>query len=103
MNNLSENFQVSKNFENEAEIPNAKTYCLFHDDRKPFKIRSIYDASLITTCNQFYPTCNSLYGSVPILSVTGFNTQTFYIVSSECIYAFCTDNRRNSHYSSTQH
>jgi len=64
---------------------------------------SIYDASLITTRNHFYPTYNSLYRSVPTLSVTGLNNRIFYIVSSECIYALCIDNRENSHYSSTQH
>jgi hypothetical protein len=51
MNNLSENFQVSKNFESEAEIPKAKMYFLFHDDRKPFIVRSTYGASFITTRN----------------------------------------------------
>jgi hypothetical protein len=36
MNNLSENFQASKNLESEAEIPDTRTYCLSHDDGKPF-------------------------------------------------------------------
>jgi hypothetical protein len=40
---------------------------------------------------------------VPTPYATWLNTRIFYIVSSECIYAFCTDNRTNSHYSSKQH
>jgi hypothetical protein len=39
MNNLGENFQVSKNFDCEAEIPKTKTYFLLKDYRKPFNLK----------------------------------------------------------------
>jgi hypothetical protein len=39
MRNLGDNFQVSKNFESEAEIPNAKKYFLLHAYRKPLKVK----------------------------------------------------------------
>jgi hypothetical protein len=40
----------------------------------------------------------TLYSPVVIICTSSFNTQTFYVLSMQCIYVFCVDLRTNSDY-----
>jgi hypothetical protein len=76
MNNLSENFQDSKNFKSEAEIPKAKTVFLFNKTSRPLISKMYFVKKLY------------MFGAVPLPIMRSFPLYT--VPSWSCLKAVIT-------------